>query len=156
MLGNKIINNINALKKLGVIVKEAIKGEDQIYLLNGRGYRAELKINPKSWLGIEFHTVDIKGKDVLIHEIDTDLYPISRPKYYEFAEDIENEIVEFLTAIREGKILIGEKKGRKAMIIPKGNKFLLTIKGRFFISSRYYDDLEKLKLEGNFESLNTN
>src|SRR5258708_11762789 len=134
MIGERIVNNIDTLKTHGATDDHEIKGNDNLYLIKGNGYRAKLKINPDNWLGIEFYLVDKNGKDLLMHTIDTDLYPISQSKYQDFAKDIEDEIADFLVSLREDKIRVGEKKGKIAMIIPKGNQFLLLMEGKLITS----------------------
>lgn len=148
MQGEKIISYIKNFKDYGITVNYyENNGKVNLYALNGKNYRVKVNVDPKKWLGLEFYLLDKNGKTLLTYDIDTDLYDISLPKYHSFADKIELDIVEFLNSLSQGKIKIGKIKGKPAMIMPMGNRFLLVKKGWFFTSGKYYNDVNDINLD---------
>lgn len=143
--GDKIKIKINSLLKNGLSIKQKTEGQNITYIINNKQDIIEVLINPIKWLGLKFHLLNINGKNQFYYSIDTDLYPISQPKYQEFANHIENDIVGFLDSLVNHKIKLGKVKGKQAMVIPVDNRFLLISKGLFFTSQAYFKNMQDIK-----------
>lgn len=152
--GSKIVEKINELEKSGVAVVRKLSDKDGLYDIEGEGFRAKVKIEPEKWLGIELSVQSRDHSETLTHTVDTDLYDISDPDEQLFATEIEDDIVDLLNNLLDGRVLIGENKsGRFVAIIPTGDYFQYIKKGKLFVSSRIYTDLDQAKSNGDFKPL---
>lgn len=152
--GDEMVAAIRGIQLGGQLsVEHRRTGNADIYLLTGKRCRIEITIDATRWLGLSFALHDINGNAAIHHDIDTDLYNISQPKYREFAVDIESEIVQFLDSLVSGKIRVGEVSGALTMIFPCGDAYFRIKRGRIFASGRYFDDLSAAESTGRFERL---
>lgn len=91
------------------------------------------------------------------YTINTDLYPISEPKYHDLARETEDGIVELIDMLSKHTIKVGYIDGNIAVIIPERNKFLLNVTKRKFIGfiqeGKYYEDINSIEKQGKFRSL---
>lgn len=153
-IGERIAEAIKAFKLKGVDVHHTNPGTHDEYSLVSKDYKVEIIVNPPQWVGLEFYWAGGERKHKFDYRIDTDLYDLSDPKNAWFAKEIEDDIVEFLEILKEGKLLVGEKNGRPALIIPFQDEILLLRGGKFWpYIQRTYKDLEKAKSGGTFRPL---
>lgn len=148
---HQIINKIKSLENQGFIFEK--NADESEYILTKNTYQVKIDINPQKWIGIEFYLKDSQGKNIIRHDINTDLYPISESKYSDFAKDISDEIVEFLDSLEKNKIRVGKQNNKLVVVIPKKNKYLLIKKGFIFTSGTYYEDLQDIKDYDKLEQL---
>src|SRR5690349_14970230 len=119
-------NWVEAFKKRGFLLSR--EGEANTYKIRAKNFQLKIKVNPKSWVGLEFDLL-VDGGKTLSYHTDTDLYDLSNPKYEKFTMEIWKDITLFLDALLNEGILVGERKGRIAMIVPESNGFNLIRKG---------------------------
>lgn len=143
-IGNKIKNKLFFFTDRYTVDRKE-NGKAAVYSIKEPQFKIEVIINPTKWIGLDFDLLNRNGKVILSYEINTDLYPIAEPKQYEFAKQIENEIVSFLGYLLEHKIKRGTVNGKHAIIIPKSNEYLLLVKGLFFTKGSYYENPDKIK-----------
>lgn len=62
-------------------------------------------VDPPRFIGLDFDLVAGDGSSTLTYFVDTDLYPISRPRHASFDSDVETDIVVFLHALADGDVL---------------------------------------------------
>jgi hypothetical protein len=103
-------------------------------IVDNAAYIVEVLIS-RNWLGLKF---DLKedGKKSVGYEIDTDLYDISKPENYSFREEICNDILSFLGALKSGKVQAGHNSSKKVILIPSNDRFILISKNRFFTTKK--------------------
>jgi hypothetical protein len=152
-IGEKIIKTVHTLSNSNLNINHTKQGDCDTYNLISNNYKVTLILDPKRWLGLEFYLLDSNGKIQLTYDLDTDLYPISSPKYLSTTKIIEDKIVEFLYALVNKNIKIGQIKGKTAMIIPEGEGYLLLKKGRFITSSKFYSNLNEIDSVNTFHSI---
>lgn len=152
-IGKEIIEKITTFNKKVVLAEEKASIEGREFTVRGDEFLLEILINPPKWLGLKFYLLDEKGKILLTHDIDTDLYDLSQPKYQSFTKGIETDMIDFIDSIINGSIKVGKIKDRPAMIVPQDNKFLLIKKGKFFTSSETHKDLSKIDSNESFREL---
>lgn len=154
-VGARIFASLDAARRAGlrVVERRDVNDGDDVYLITGSRYRLEVRVNPERWIGISFMLLDEVGDSCLTYEVDTDLYDILRPEQYEFAFEIEDEIVAFVEALVGGEIRVGELKGRPAMIVPNGDGVRRIWRGRFLWTSQHFSDLIQAQAGGKFERL---
>lgn len=143
-IGKRITLYMDSLKGKELIIKQRTKDEIAIIDISKNNYKVEIIINPHNWLGLEFDLFATNNQVQFSHAINTDLYPISKPKYYEFAKEIEDEILNFLDALINHRIIVGTINNKTTIIIPKGNKYFLISKGRFLSTGSYYKKIEDI------------
>ncbi len=101
-------------------------------------------------MGLEFEvTHDPDGKPIT-YSIDTDLYPIARPEYAEFAVGIEDDIVAFVESLAGGRIKLGTIRGRTALIVPTDTGCALVVRRRLVTIRTSYRDIRKAEARGTF------
>ncbi|MEU1602101.1 hypothetical protein [Micromonospora matsumotoense] len=128
-------------------------GSEDTFLMSGRRYRVEVKVDPLRWMGLNFELLDAVGARCLNYEIDTDLYDISEPGQREFALGIEDDIVAFLDALVAGSVRVGQVKGKTVMVVPGATGFYRIERGRFLTSSKQFDRLDEALRGGELHCL---
>lgn len=136
-LGSKLVKSIDALKDRGVFVKHITEKDSDVYMIKGQNYQAEVIINPKKWIGMNFNVSEGGEGKNLTYSLDTDLYNISDLQHREFAKEIENDIASFLKLLGEKRIMKGTVNGRPSLVVPEKDGYSLIKAGRLFTSKKY-------------------
>jgi hypothetical protein len=155
-LGSNVVVAIDRLRESGVrVVERAVEGGRE-FVLTGPRWRSVVYVNPVRWLGLEF-VVQEDGTRLIVHQIDTDLYPIAEPGQRDFAEEIEADIVEFLEALGANQVSVrrgGSRRGSgPALVIPVSGGFYRIAKGRVIASGRMFADRSEAEDGGGYETL---
>jgi|GEM_PF-6350639 len=146
---------IDQLAAAGVpVVDRAVEG-GRHFALSGPYWRSMVDVVPARWLGLKFVIHDDSDTRLIVHQIDTDLYPIGEPAQRDFAEEIEADIVEFLEALRAGTISTRRRgSGRgSAMVVPVGGGFYRIAQGWIVASGRTFADRSQAEAGGGYEQL---
>jgi hypothetical protein len=138
-VGARIADAVDGLRNRGVPVETSAEGDLATYLIDRPTYRAEVVVNPKRWLGIEFDLLGEGGSRVLHYRVDTDLYDISQPKHHWFADEIETDIVLLLEALAQKQLLVDLSSPRARMVVPSADGPVLIRKLRFGATATPYD-----------------
>ncbi len=148
MRDDRVLATIRTLEERGIKF-DHIKtkdGSDQ-YTTETPDYILEITINPKKWLGLVFvWQYDNRAKS-LEYSIDSDLYPIANPDQHEFAQGIETDILNFVKALYDNKILVGRIKKKPAIAIPVDGGFYTVTKGWLWTVGRVWTDKEFHKIQ---------
>jgi hypothetical protein len=155
-LGSNVVLAIDRLTDFGVpVVQRAVEGGRE-FVLTGPRWRSVVYISPLRWLGLEF-VFHEEGARLIVHQIDTDLYPIAKPAQRDFAEEIEADIVEFLEALGANQISVrrggSRRSSRPALVVPMGGGFYRIAKGRVIASGRMFADRSEAEDGGEYEIL---
>lgn len=147
--GKKIIKAVNLFD--GSRLKEIDNG----YELREKNYRVEIQLAPPKWIGLEFYWHEGE-KDELGYQINTDLYDLSESRNELFANEIEDQIVDFLEILKEGRLLVGVKKHKEALIIPFKDDPVLLKRGRFWprYSAKTFKSIDDAKAGGSYKLFN--
>jgi hypothetical protein len=100
------------------MVEESVDGDAVDYRLTGAGYRVSVFIDPTRFISLDFDLLRHDGSLALNYSIDTDMYDITRPKFAAFALDTETDIVLFLDALGDGRLLAEVRKDWAALVVP--------------------------------------
>jgi hypothetical protein len=155
-LGSNVLFAIDRLKDCGVpVVERALEGGRE-FVLTGARWRSVVYVNPVRWLGLEF-VVHEEGARLIVHQIDTDLYPIGEPAQRDFAEEIEADIVEFLEALGANQISVrrggSRRRSRPGLVVPMSGGFYRIARGRAIASGRMFADRSEAEDGGGYEML---
>jgi hypothetical protein len=137
--GDKILQALDEIKKSGTPVADSEDGTSKIFKITSKDYEIEVVVTPEKWLGLTFSIPQTKVN----YEINTDLYDLTLPKYSEFTQQIESDIVAFLDSFRDKKILISSNK--KQVLIPLSSEFVLLNLSGFFARTKSYKSLDEAK-----------
>lgn len=151
-IGRNIAMAVESVAKGSVTLRRTEVDDGQDYHIAGERYRLWVRVQPKRALILEL-TVLRDGVPILAYSVDTDLYDISREKYKPFARDVEQEIVNLITALADGRIMVGVLKGKCALVVPSGSGVLLATRGRFSTTFRSRQSLGDAVKGGQFEPL---
>lgn len=123
-----LIEEINHLARYGSVVHEY---DNETHVLKNKDFRIEIVKNNK-WLGLDFHLLDSEGATSLNFSIDTDLYNVSLDKHKELLNDTGMDILSFLSALSNKRVLIGKYKKRDTMVFPLSDYYVQILKQRFW------------------------
>ncbi len=154
-IGEKVIETIYGLKNDHdfAITEERSKSGDK-FTIKGDGFRVAVNISPPEWIGLDFYWREHEKKHRVEYSINTDLYDLSEQDQRWFADEIESNMIDFLHVLQEKKILVGEKRGRTAIVIPFKDKVVLIRKGRLFsFVQTTYSSLDTATAGGTFHNI---
>ncbi|WP_162834297.1 hypothetical protein [Amycolatopsis circi] len=118
--------------------------------LSGLTWQATVLVDPQRWLGVEFAARDPASGKRVTYDIDTDLYNISQDKYFEFAGEIESDIIEFLGNLRNGSMLSGNDGTKFVLVFPLDGSWVRVVQGRFMTSASTHADLAAARAGGDY------
>lgn len=105
----------------------------------GSTWKAIVIVDALRWIGLEFEARDPVTDRRLSYDIDTDLYPITQDGR---ADEIEQDIIEFLNNLRKGHMLRGKDGSRVVLVFPRGRSYVRVVRGRFATTaSRHVDEM---------------
>jgi hypothetical protein len=133
-------------------VVDDAKGSTRSAVIRCARWSASVTVAPAKWLGVEFLLLDAEGMVTLWHQIDTDLYNLEDPKNDEFAVEIEDDIVQFLEALRAGEVTVS-RDGGLSMVFPARVGFYRLRKGRLMISGKPFLERADAERDGRFVPL---
>lgn len=131
-IGQRINAVVDTYIADGWPVVDDVKGSARSAVIRCARWSACVTVVPAKWLGVEFVLLDAEGRVAIRHQIDTDLYNLDDPKNDEFAIEVEDDIVQFLEALRAGEVTIS-RHGALSMVFPAGTGFYRLRKGRLDI-----------------------
>lgn len=152
---NRITEAVDQLRVKTNLPIQRIQGVGAAnFIVAWDNFKIEAEINPPEWIGLEFHwKTDDKDKG-LSYSINTDLYNLDDPANYEFAEEIVDDMIEFLRIINDGTLLVGKMRGRPAMVIPYKEHPVLIRKILWSVSTqKSISNIEKTVSKGKFQPI---
>jgi hypothetical protein len=141
----KIVQMLDAIRKLGIDIVHTKNGDNEIYSFGDRRYKVEIKIEEK-WLGLDF---DLLGTKVY-YPINTAVYDITSDEHKEFAVEIGNDILSFLSNLKEGRFMIATNAPRAMLIALVGDQFIVLRQGFIFASAQKINSIQALEKKYNF------
>lgn len=99
--------------------------------LAGQTWRVTLIVAPPRWIGMRFEARDPMSDRRVSHHVDTDLYDLASEHERAFADAIENEIIEFLGNLRDGKVMRRSEGSRLILTFPSDGAYTHIAAGRF-------------------------
>jgi hypothetical protein len=106
--------------------------------LAGKTWQATVVVEPRRWFGLEFEARDPVTGRRATYDIDTDLYDITRDAA--FAEEIESDIIEFLTNLRNGAVRRGNDGSKFVLVFPREGAYVRVVQGRFMTHASTHGD----------------
>ncbi len=145
----KFLGELQVATKWTVVVTDEV-GALSRWRLSGSTWQATVDVEPQRWLGLEFEARDpVTGKRTT-YDIDTDLYDISRDDQHEFAEEIENDIIEFIDNLRKGVMLRGNDGSKFVLVFPLNGSYVRVVQGRFMTSASTHASLVAARAGGDY------
>ncbi|MFF5262694.1 hypothetical protein ACFY4C_27500 [Actinomadura viridis] len=128
--GERIAASTDRLRSRGVNVERSAIGREIRYEARRNAYRLSVIVDPRRFIGLEFDLLAEDGSVLLGYAVDTDLYDISRPAFAALAMDVESDIVLFLDALADGRILLRRARP-PSMIVPTADGLRVLRRARF-------------------------
>jgi len=132
---DRIAAVVERLRATQLPVSGAVEGSAVRYTLARPGYRVMVLVDPNRFLGLEFDLFGVDGSVRLHYFLDSGRYDISQPAHAWYAAATATDLVLFLDALAEGRILTTVDRGRAAMIIPTAAGPRIVKRGRFWTST---------------------
>lgn len=145
ILEHKLAKILSQMEKDGFSVQERRSRRGVIYVLRGKNASVEITVE-KKWISLDFVLVDSK----ISYSINSDVYDITAPEHKEFAAEIETDILDFLSNLKDGKIKIAYRKGRPLLLLLASDGPVLLKDGRFIASATHIRSLETIEKKYNF------
>lgn len=153
--GEALWMTLDKLQKSGYKFDRSSSADAEAFVRTAETYKIEVTLNSQKWIGVQFEYYDQDGKIALMYWNDTDLYKIDEKEQWEFAHEIEDDIIAFLKALFSNQLLVGEVNRRPAMVFPGSDgTYISVIKKRFGATQDNHDSLNEVTKQGNFAQLN--
>jgi len=129
------------LKKSDPIIEDSREGLKTFKVLRPN-YTLIISLDTSEY-ELQFDLKDGSGRSILSYHIDTDLYDLSNPKFRQFKQDIEADIVRFTQNLVDKKIEYGQQNNKQALLIPSDGEYLLITKGKFWNKTTIFKSKDK-------------
>jgi hypothetical protein len=132
----RIAAAVGRLRAREVAVDVVIDDATVRYTVTRPVYTVEVYVDPAHLISLEFDLLGQPDGSVRLHYfVDTGRYDISQPAHARFASATATDIVLFLDALADGRLLTKVDRRRAAMIIPTGDGPRIVKRGRLWTST---------------------
>ena len=152
-LGDRIVTAVGSLRQRGLAVTERSHKGDTIYTLTTPKYQIVVTVNPSRWVGLHF-TLGLHDRPELSYDIDTQLYDLASPRFETLARRVEDDVVDFLSALVNGAVKVGKVGRRPALLVTTGNRTIIVTKARSASSNKIRRASAGTEAKGGFTPLN--
>jgi hypothetical protein len=150
--GDKILRTINEIKQQpsGMIITN--RNEMEFNIVRDQ-LVCRITVNPERELAANLQILGADGLPEIEYSIDTDLYDIKNPDYWRFAQDVEEDIVALIEAIKSHELLYMKRALKSYLVVPAHDSVVLVKQGRYFGSKTQYKSLEEINNLNNFKPI---
>jgi hypothetical protein len=132
---DRIAAAVGRLRAGKVAVHDVVEGSDVRYEVTRSRYTVGVHVDPARFLGLEFDLLGPDGSVRLHYFLDTGRRDISQLANAWYASATATDIILFLDALAEGRVLTRVDRRRAAIIIPTGVGSRIVKRGRIWTST---------------------
>jgi hypothetical protein len=132
---DRIAAAVGRLRACTDAVNVVVEGSVVRYEVAHPLYTVAVHVDPTRFLGLEFDLLGPDGSVRLHYFIETGRHDISQPAHAWYASATATDIILFLDALAEGRVLIRVDRRRAAMIIPTAVGSRIVKRGRLWTST---------------------
>lgn len=148
LIGSKLLKEIENLKE----TFRLLEIKPHVYGFATNVFEVRVVAAPGEEIGINLKLMH-STKPTLFYSVDNDLYSLADSDNYKVNQEIEVEIIEILRLLKKDALIVGERKGRMAFVIPYRNTAKIVYQGRFTISMKEYESYDNLLAKSGFTPL---
>jgi hypothetical protein len=128
---------VRAAASAGLQFEERREDGASGFVLEAGHYRVEISAEAGRHVGMKVEA-RAEGKPVLTYEFDNDLYDIASDKHRAFGGSLEADVLAFVDALADRKVLVGTTQERLTMVIPAADHVAIVERHRFATSTSTY------------------
>jgi hypothetical protein len=147
--GERVAAAVERLRASGATVDVSLQDTATRYEATRPAYHVLVYVDPSRFIGLEFDLFGADGSVRLHYFVDTGRRDIARPGQAWFASAVATDVVLFLDALADGRLLAKLERRRASLIVPTGGGALIVKRGRVWTSAgRHNGDREKATMKG--------
>jgi hypothetical protein len=126
---SELASAMRATASAGLQFEERRENGADRFVLEAGHYRVEVSAEAGRHIGLKVEARSAGGAS-LIYEFDNDLYDIASDKHRAFGASLEADVLAFVNALAERKVLVGTTRGRLTMVIPAADHIAIVKRHR--------------------------
>jgi hypothetical protein len=135
--GSRIAAAVRATASAGLQFEERRENGARGFVLEAGHYRVEISAEAGRHIGLKVEARSESGPS-LIYEFDDDLYDLVSDKHRGFGASLEADVLAFVDALADRKVLVGTTQERLTMVIPAADHIAIVKRHRFATSTTTY------------------